>query len=99
MKAVAKSSVHWNGGANVNQIERTSETAATPKAIAISAREWRFKLVGVSSGLRTIVLLFSMDWLSKKIGNLLKSTEKNRATIRGLVQVHAVASQIKHSGG
>ncbi|HWY32789.1 MAG TPA: hypothetical protein VNX46_18640, partial [Candidatus Acidoferrum sp.] len=77
MNAVAKSSVHWNGGANVNQIERTSETAATPKAIAILAREWRFKVVGVSSGLRTMVLLFSMEWLSKNMGKFIQSTENN----------------------
>src|SRR6266851_2957806 len=59
--AVARSSAHSKGGANVSQMERTSETAATPKAIAIFVREWRLKGEVVSAGVRMMDLSVSME--------------------------------------
>src|SRR5579859_2106629 len=64
MTAVARSSVHWKGGANVSQMERTSETAATPKAIANFAREWRLMGEAASAGVRRMGLSVSIEWLN-----------------------------------
>src|ERR1039457_5889133 len=71
--AVARSSAHWKGGANVSQMERTSETAATPKAMAIFAREWRLMGVVASACVRMMGLPVSMEWLSTLNDNLYDS--------------------------
>src|SRR5450631_3625752 len=52
-RAVAMSSAHSKGGANVSQKEIASETAATPNARANCAREWRF--VGVAGATGSVV--------------------------------------------
>src|SRR5580700_2377875 len=60
-KAVTRSSAHWKGGANVIQMDMASETAATPKAIAIFARVWRLKGEVASAGVNVMVLPDSID--------------------------------------
>src|SRR5579862_4620573 len=80
--AVAISSVHWSGGANVIQIERASEIAATPNASPIFAREWRLSggTTSTETGVNVMVFSVSIRFLQASVAKLAIGLVNHRAT-------------------